>query len=685
LLLFLQKKKILSSVQGEPVQQSVLEIDDLSVSLTTRHGKLPAVEQVDLRIAPGKTLCLVGESGSGKTVTALSVMRLIDAKGGRITQGTIRLEGRNLAALTQRDMSELRGRRIGIVFQDPMTAFDPLFTVGGQIAEVVQRHQRVGRGKAFARAVELLASVHIPDPAARAKQHPHELSGGMLQRAMIAMALACGPSLLIADEPTTALDVTIQAQVLTLLRALQSENGMSILLITHDFGIAAEMADRVAVMYAGRIVEEDEVGAIFARPAHPYTRALLASIIGVMRPPGSRLEAIEGALPGLGDLPPGCRFHPRCQHASARCAVEQPAPTPTDTGHVACWHPYHEVLAGRLPAEPEAAQKEAAPRRAPTPTLLRAEALSKAYALGGAWFGPRAHVRAVDGVSLDIEQGETFGLVGESGSGKSTLGRLLLHLERPTSGRVFLDGVDLGALPATKLRAARRHMQVVFQDPYGSIDPRWSLGDIIAEPLEVHETLSKADRRARVQSLLAEVGLDPAWDSRFPHQLSGGQRQRVAIARAIALRPRFVLADEALSALDASVQAQVVNLLQDLKEKLGLTYLFIAHGLHVVRRLSDRVGVMYLGRLVEIGPAEDVFRHPAHPYTQALIAAIPAPDPTRRKEFLAIPGEIATARDRPAGCRFHPRCAFAVARCREEEPQLAPISDRRSVACHFPR
>jgi peptide/nickel transport system ATP-binding protein len=665
------------------VQQSVLEIDDLSVALTTRQGKLPAVEQVDLRIAPGETLCLVGESGSGKTVTAMSVMRLIDRKGGRITQGAIRLEGRNLASLTQREMSELRGRRIGIVFQDPMTAFDPLFTVGRQIAEVVQRHQRVGRAEAFARAVALLGSVHIPNPGARARQHPHELSGGMLQRAMIAMALACGPSLLIADEPTTALDVTIQAQVLTLLRSLQTENGMSILLITHDFGIAAEMADRVAVMYAGRIVEEDEVRAIFARPAHPYTRALLASIIGVMRPRGARLEAIEGALPGLGDLPPGCRFHPRCQHASARCAVEQPAPTPTDTGHVACWHPYHEVLADPLAAEPAAVQEAARPR-APSRTLLRAEALSKTYALASGWFGPRADVRAVDGVSLDIEQGETFGLVGESGSGKSTLGRLLLHLERPTSGQVFLDGVNLDALPAAKLRAARRHMQVVFQDPYGSIDPRWSLGDIIAEPLEVHETLSKAERRTRVQSLLAEVGLDPAWDRRFPHQLSGGQRQRVAIARAIALRPRFVLADEALSALDASVQAQVVNLLQDLKEKLGLTYLFIAHGLHVVRRLSDRVGVMYLGRLVEIGPAEEVFRNPAHPYTQALIAAIPEPDPSRRREFRPIAGEIATAGSRPSGCRFHPRCAFAVARCREEEPQLAAVAENRSVACHFP-
>jgi peptide/nickel transport system ATP-binding protein len=661
-----------------------LAIDNLSVSLATRQGRLPAVEQVDLRIAPGETLCLVGESGSGKTVTAMSVMRLIDTKGGRITQGEIRLEGRNLASLTQREMSELRGRRIGIVFQDPMTAFDPLFPIGRQIAEVLERHQRVGRAEAFARAVSLLGSVHISDPPARAKQHPHELSGGMLQRAMIAMALACGPSLLIADEPTTALDVTIQAQVLTLLRSLQADNGMSILLITHDFGIAAEMADHVAVMYAGRIVEYGEVGAMFARPAHPYTRALLASIIGVMRPRRTRLEAIEGALPGLADLPPGCRFHPRCQRASARCTMEAPPQTPTNTGHVACWHPYDEALDNSAAIAQTIANGEAPPPRAATPTLLRAEGLSKIYALGNAWFGARAQIHAVDRVSLDIEQGETLGLVGESGSGKTTLGRLLLHLERPTSGQVFLDGVDLGRLSAGALRATRRHMQVVFQNPYGSIDPRWTLGDIVGEPLVVHESLSKAERRERVRALLEEVGLDPGWDTRFPHQLSGGQRQRVAIARAIALRPRFVLADEALSALDASVQAQVVNLLQDLKEKLGLTYLFIAHGLHVVRRLSDRVGVMYLGRLVEIGPAEEVFRNPAHPYTHALIAAIPEPDPARRREFRPIAGEIATSGTRPSGCRFHPRCARAAARCREEEPELVGVSDGRAAACHFP-
>jgi len=661
---------------------AVLDISGLSVSLATPQGQVTAIDHLDLHIAPGETVCLVGESGSGKTVTALSVMRLIDAKGGRLIGGDIRLEGRNLAALSQREMSTLRGRRVGIVFQDPMTAFDPLFTVGRQIAEVIQRHERVGRPVARARTIELLRRVHIPQAEQRFDQYPHQLSGGMRQRAMIAMALSCGPRLLIADEPTTALDVTIQAQILTLLRELQAETGMAILLITHDFGIAAEMADRVAVMYAGRVMEDAPVSAIFSRPAHPYTRALLGSIIGVLRPRTERLEAIAGSLPGLSHLPTGCRFHPRCSRASARCAAETPPLVAHETGHVACWHKVEAALPQTL--APSVAEPRQNPDLPPASALIQAESLAKSYDLAGTWLGARQSVQAVDGVSFTIGQGETFGLVGESGCGKSTLGRLLLHLERPRSGRVVFDGIDLGALSGPALRRARRHMQMVFQDPYGSIDPRWSLGDIIAEPLTVHEDLPKAERLDRVRALLTEVGLDPNWHTRFPHQLSGGQRQRVAIARAIALRPRFVLADEALSALDASVQAQVVNLLQDLKERWSLTYLFIGHGLHVVRRLSDRVGVMYLGRLVEIGPAEEVFRHPAHPYTRALIAAIPRADPARRNAFQPIPGEIGTASQRPTGCRFHARCAAATARCRQEEPALVPLGAGREVACHFP-
>jgi peptide/nickel transport system ATP-binding protein len=684
LLLFFRKEGFLPYFRTLPMTAAgaILDISGLSVSLATPQGPVTAVDHLDLQIAPGETVCLVGESGSGKTVTALSVMRLIDAKGGRLAGGEVRLEGRNLAALSQRQMSELRGRQIGIVFQDPMTALDPLFTIGRQIAEVIQRHERVGRAVARARAIALLRRVHVPEAERRFEQYPHEFSGGMRQRAMIAMALACGPRLLIADEPTTALDVTIQAQILTLLRELQAENGMAILLITHDFGIAAEMADRVAVMYAGRVVEDAPVLTIFQRPAHPYTRALLGSIIGVTRPRGERLGSIPGSLPGLSQLPPGCRFHPRCNRATAQCEMTAPPLVAHEAGHVACWHKIDGALprslAASLEAPPEKrVQQIAAP-------LIEAKALTKTYDLGSKWLAAAHSVRAVDGVSFDIRQSETFGLVGESGCGKSTLGRLLLHLERPSSGKVVFDGTELGTLNAAALRRERQHMQMVFQDPYGSIDPRWNLGDIIAEPLTVHEDVPKAERLERVQGLLAEVGLDPGWHTRFPHQLSGGQRQRVAIARAIALRPRFVLADEALSALDASVQAQIVNLLQDLKERWGLTYLFIGHGLHVVRRLSDRVGVMYLGRLVETGPSEDVFRHPAHPYTRALIAAIPEADPARRRALQAIPGDIESALNRPFGCRFNARCSAATARCREEEPALVPTGGDRAVACHYP-
>jgi peptide/nickel transport system ATP-binding protein len=651
---------------------NLLAVDGLSVAL----GKLTAVDRFSLVIGAHETVCLVGESGSGKTVTAMSVMRLIEAKGGRLTEGEIRLEGRNIAALSQRDMTELRGRKIGIVFQDPMTAFDPLFTVGHQIAEVVRRHDGASRREANARAVELLRRVHLAEPELRARQYPHELSGGMRQRAMIAMALACGPRLLIADEPTTALDVTIQAQILMLLRQLQAETGMAILLITHDPGIAAEMADRVAVMYAGRIVEDAPVAEIFARPAHPYTRGLLRSIRGVMGDRRTRLEPIPGQLPPLTELPNGCRFHPRCSTATAACSSAAPALLPHGAGHVACWHPAREPM----PVLAAAPARSAAPRVATT-ALLTATALRKHYVLG---HGGRAQLlRAVDGVSLSIAQGETMGLVGESGSGKSTLGRLLLHLEKPDDGQVVFAGQALATLQPDALRRARRDMQMIFQDPMSSLDSRWRIGDIIAEPLVAHERLRAGERRDRARALLEEVGLNPDWADRRPDRLSGGQRQRVAIARAIALRPRFVLADEALSALDASVQAQVVNLLLDLKERLALTYLFIGHGLHMVRRLSDRIGVMYLGRLVEIGPAEEVFRAPAHPYTQALVAAIPEPDPARRQVFRAVAGEIPSAAA-AAGCAFAPRCPRARARCLEEAPAVREIALLREAACHEP-
>ncbi|OWJ69176.1 ABC transporter ATP-binding protein [Inquilinus limosus] len=661
---------------------ALLDIKALSVELPTQAGMLKAVDAIDLRIGAGETVCLVGESGSGKTLTALSIMRLIDHKGGRLARGEVRLDGRNLARLSQREMSDLRGRAIGIVFQEPMTAFDPVFTIGTQIAEVIVRHRGLGRAAARKEAIGLLQRVKIPDPHLRVDQYPHQLSGGMRQRAMIAMALACSPRLLIADEPTTALDVTIQAQILTLLKELQAETGMAILLITHDLGIAAEVADRVVVMYAGRVVEDAPVAELFARPAHPYARGLLQSVVGARVDRGRRLHSIRGTIPSLSHPPSGCRFHPRCPRATRQCAAEAPPLRPEGARRVACWHPHDDPMPRPAPGEAVAASPVPAAVRKP---LFDVVDLHKHYPLGIAWPGvTRPVVRAVDGVSFQIHEGETFGLVGESGSGKSTLARLLLQLEPATGGRVAFDGRDLAGLDRHGVRQMRRHMQMVFQDPYGSIDPRWTVGGIIGEPLAVHERLASAQRRERVQALLEQVGLDPAWHSRHPHQLSGGQRQRVAIARAIALQPRFVLADEAVSALDVSVQAQVVNLLQDLKERLGLTYLFIGHGLHLVRHVSDRIGVMYLGRLVEIGPADALFRHPAHHYTRALVSAIPEPDPQARRSFVPLPGEIPSPTRPPPGCRFHTRCPAATARCRQEEPPPVAIGSQRVVACHHP-
>jgi peptide/nickel transport system ATP-binding protein len=658
---------------------TLLELHDLSVSLQTGAGPTEIVRSIGLGVGAGEIVCLVGESGSGKTLTALSITRLVDYRGGKITQGEILLDGRNLAQLSQNQMSELRGDKIGLVFQEPMTAFDPLFSIGEQIVEVLVRHRGLNRKAARAEAAALLARVKLPDPQLRVDQYPHQLSGGMLQRAMIAMALACGPELLIADEPTTALDVTIQAQILQLLLDIRAETGLSILLITHDLGVAASIADRVAVMYSGRIVENGPVAQILAQPAHPYTRGLLQSVIGGHLRRGERLYAIPGTVPSLTDLPSGCHFHPRCAKASERCRSEVPPLARTDASELACWHPHREPIAIRQ-------NQAGAPVAVSTPgrVLFDVQDVHKHYRAGGGWPGlHRPVLRALDGVSFQIREKEVFGLVGESGSGKSTLARVLLQLERATAGRIDFDGEDITRFTQARLRRARRDMQMIFQDPHGSVDPRWKIGDIIGEPLAVHEGFNAAERREKVILLMRQVGLDPAWVDRHPHQLSGGQKQRAAIARAIALKPRFVLADEAVSALDVSVRAQIINLLQDFKEELGLTYLFIGHSLELMRHISDRIGVMYLGRLVEIAPADALFRQPAHPYTRGLIDSIPSLDPARRKQG-GIGGEIPSPTQPPGGCRFHTRCPFAAARCREEDPQLAAYADQRAVACHFP-
>ncbi|RTE07859.1 ABC transporter ATP-binding protein [Paenibacillus whitsoniae] len=668
----------------------LLEIDDLSVDFRSSQGAVNVINHINLQIGAGEIVCLVGESGSGKTITSLSIMRLIEQDGGKITHGDMKLNGLSLAGLSQREINELRGKRVAMIFQEPMTALDPIFTIGSQIVEVIVQHERISKQGAREKAVGLLRRVGIPEPEIRMGQYPYELSGGMRQRAMIAMALACGPELLIADEPTTALDVTIQAQILSLLRELKDEFGMSILLITHDLGIAAEMADRVVVMYAGKIVEQSPVRQLFENPAHPYTQGLLHAIVTLDNVRGLKLYTIKGSIPSLTALPTGCRFHPRCPYATDRCLQEDPPLTQLHGREVACWNAERiDHLAAEYfgdTAAPPIVVEAAGDAEKTAQKLIEVRNVKKYFPVrGGGFLGRgRTFIKAVDDVSFDIRRGETFGLVGESGCGKSTLGRVLLQLEKATAGSIDFEGKDLVKAGAADWKASRRDMQIVFQDPYGSINPRWKVGDIIGEPLWVHESLRGAEKRAKVESVMELVGLNPAWYNRLPHEFSGGQRQRIGIARAIALNPKFILADEAVSALDVSVQSQIVNLMQDLQRQLKLTYLFIGHGLNIVRYISDRIGVMYLGKLVEIAPTDELFRHPAHHYTKALLSAIPVPDPNRKRTFVPLEGEMPSPAKPPSGCRFHTRCPAATDLCRQAQPELAQIGPGHYAACHYP-
>jgi len=676
----------------DPAAAPLLRVSGLAINFGGLKTPMGAVDDATFEVARGETVCLVGESGCGKTVTALSLLRLEVHRHGRIVAGEIEFDGQGLVEMERRELDELRGQRIAMIFQEPMTAFDPVFSIGEQIVETIVRHEQVSRADAWQRAVGLLERVHIPDADLRMKQIPEELSGGMRQRAMIAMALACKPDLLIADEPTTALDVTIQAQILALLKELQREEGMAILLITHDLGVAAEMADRVVVMYAGRIAEQASVTDLFASPLHPYTRGLLRSSVlptGELR--GSRLAAIPGSMPRLDEMPDGCRFHPRCSLASEQCREQAPVLQRVGGSDrdVSCWHAFdpEPIERVRLPIAPAAQHGERARASVPSSSgpLVEALHVTKIFDTRRGLFAGSRRVHAVDDFSLAIQPGETLGLVGESGCGKSTLGRLMLQLDTPTGGEIRFEGRSLLGRSRADKKRVRRDMQMIFQDPYGSIDPRWTVGDVIAEPLLSFDKPDRVTLRNQVDELLALVGLQPSYRTRYAHEFSGGQRQRIGIARAIALRPKFILADEAVSALDLSVQAQIINLFLDLRERLGLTCLFIGHGLHLVRHVSDRVGVMYLGRLVEVAPAEQLFVRPAHHYSHALLASCPIPDPTRRREFIAPLGELPSPTAPPTGCHFHPRCPAATERCRNEVPALRELEPGRSVACHFPR
>jgi peptide/nickel transport system ATP-binding protein len=658
----------------------VLEIDDLQVQFVTSHGTLRAVEGLSYSVYPGETVAIVGESGSGKTVSALSIMRLLPRGTARITRGSIRLDGRELLKLSDEEMRQIRGRHVAMIFQEPMTSLNPVLKIGLQIMEPLTIHLDMDEVGARERAIELLVLVGITDPESRLGQYPHQLSGGMRQRIMIAMGLACNPKVLIADEPTTALDVTIQAQILELLRDLSRRLGIAVVLITHNLGIVARYADQVNVMYAGRLVESGTAERVFGRPRHPYTRGLLSAVPRLDRGRTAKLVTIDGAPPNLLEPPTGCRFRPRCRFVIEKCR-EDPPLVPTEPGHLAACHRVSEIEA-MDPALVRATSGKASANGYAAP-ILEIKGASKFFPVRGGFLRPTKLVRAVDDVTLDIQCGETLGLVGESGCGKSTLGRLVLRLDEPTAGEIRFEGTDIARLKRNEMIAVRKKMQVIFQDPYSSLNPRMTVGQIIAEPIRVHRILPKSQIANRLTELLQLVGLFPYMASRYPHELSGGQRQRVGIARALAVDPRVIVCDEAVSALDVSIQGQVINLLEELQQRLGLAFLFIAHDLAVVRHISNKVAVMYLGRIVEYAPADELFANPRHPYTQALLAAAPIPDPVieRTRPRTIIKGELPSPLNPPKGCVFHPRCPLTTAECQKAVPARRELAPGHMVAC----
>ncbi|MGN9845615.1 dipeptide ABC transporter ATP-binding protein [Nonomuraea sp. H19] len=659
----------------------VLEVSDLNVAF----GEVPAVRGVSYSVRPGEVLGIVGESGSGKSVTSAAVMGLLPP-GARVT-GSVKLHGRELIGARERELTAFRGKTMSMVFQDPLSALTPVYRVGDQIAEAVRVHQRVSKETALVKAIELLELVGIPHPAERALAFPHEFSGGMRQRVVIAMAIANDPDVIICDEPTTALDVTIQAQVLEVLKRAQEKTGAAIIMITHDLGVVAGFADRVLVMYAGRPVEVGDVDDIYYRPRMPYTVGLLASIPRVDRGGRQPLVPIEGNPPSPAALPPGCPFAPRCPMRIDACDEGEPPLFKVETGHRAACIRWEEVR----PYAPGKAAATSPPVRAKR-TVLEVRGLVKDYPLlKGALFKRRVGtVHAVAGVSFDIRHGETLGLVGESGSGKTTTLTQILELAEPQEGRIVVLGHDTARLGRAERTKIRRDMQVVFQDPMASLDPRMTVHDILAEPLRTH---GRRQPGRRVAELLALVGLDASHAARYPQDFSGGQRQRIGIARALALEPGLLVLDEPVSALDVSIQAGVINLLDSLKARLGLSYLFVAHDLAVVRYIADRVAVMYLGRIAEIGQVDAVYDTPMHPYTQALLSAIPLPDPVRERSRrrILLEGDLPSPAHPPTGCRFRTRCPKFRAEltdaerrlCVDVEPEVRPLGADQGAACHY--
>ena len=669
----------------------LLDIRDLHTDIEIRSGVVHALSGVDLHVNPGETLGIVGESGSGKTMTALSLMGLLP-QGGRVSSGQIILDGQDLTKLSLREKRKLRGTKVGMIFQDPLTSLNPTMKIGLQVCEPLRVHEKLSKKEALERAVEILKRVGMPRPEVIINNYPHQLSGGMRQRVMIAMALVCKPRILIADEPTTALDVTTQMQILDLIDELRDEYQMGVILITHDLGVVAGHTDRVAVMYAGRIVETAPTKTLFTEPKHRYTSSLMAALPERALAAGTKLFSIPGAPPSLTNLPVGCRFAARCLWATDECRAGYPDLSGDDTHTFSCFHPVQKgdespaALQAKLDTQKNG--NEAGAQEAPlvsSEVLLDVKEASREYESAGSGFFKRDKgvVSAVDRVSITVKKGETYGLVGESGCGKSTMGRLIAGLERPSGGSIELDGRDLATLKGRDAVTIHRDVQMMFQDSYAAMDPRMRIDQILAEPMSIQKTGNARQIAERIMEIIEQVGLTEEILDRYPHEFSGGQLQRIGFARSLTLAPDLIVADEPVSALDVSVQAQVLNLMKDLQAELGLSYLFISHDLAVVQYMADRIGVMYLGRIVEEGPAKEVVENPKHPYTKALIDSIPVPDPEFSHDDRAIKltGEPPSAVNPPEGCRFRPRCPFAGEECKIQ-PTLT--DERHRVACHHP-
>ena len=658
----------------------LLEVKDLRSWFRNEAGPARAVDGISFAIEKGETYALVGESGSGKSVTALSIMRLLSKPAGYIAGGSIRLKGRNIVESNEAEMRTIRGNQISMIFQEPMSALNPVLSIGSQIAEVFRLHRGMRRAEARIHSIEMLRQVGIPDPAKLIDEYPHQISGGMQQRVMIAMALACHPRLLIADEPTTALDVTIQSQILELIANLREKLDAAVLLITHDMGVVRENADRVGVMYAGKLVEEAPTDELFARPAHPYTRLLMKAL-----PSRSvrhqRLQTIEGLVPKATEVIPGCRFSNRCPAAIDSCRTEEPKPVTVSDGHSAACrllsdnNRHSSVRTEVGPAPPVCLDRAT--------TMLQTNDLKMHFPVyHGIFKRITGYVKAVDGVSLSVRKGETVALVGESGCGKTTVGQSIIRLLKPTGGSVNFLGSDLTRLDRKELKAMRRSMQFVFQDPFASLDPRQMIGDALEEVFSVHKIGgSRDERRERAQVLLGRVGLDPGIGRRYPHEFSGGQRQRIALARALATEPRLLICDEATSALDVSVQARILNLLKDLQSEMGLSYLFITHDMSVVRYLADRVSVMYLGKIVEEGTSDEIFGNACHPYTRALLSAVPRVDEGTGRKKITLSGDVPSPAAPPNGCHFHPRCPQATPQCSRSYPEPIAVGGSQICRC----